>query len=313
MSKPVFCHPNAIVESQSIGDGTRVWAFAHILPGAQVGSDGNICDHVFIENDVVLGDRVTVKSGVQLWDGLRAEDDVFVGPNASFVNDPLPRSKHQPDRFLVTTLRKGCSVGAGATVLGGVTVGAGAMVGAGAVVTRDVPPFAVVTGNPARIRGYVGANRTQAEGISEVEAPALPVSKVSGVRSIDLHSVDDLRGRLSVGEVGVQLPFLPQRVFFVYEVPTKDVRGEHAHRSVEQVLICVAGALSVVVDDGKARAEYRLDSPERALYIPAMVWAGQYAYSHDAVLMVLASGAYDAAEYIRDYDEFQKLVNSSNS
>ena len=293
------------METDQIGAGSRVWAFAHILPGARVGSDANICDHVFVEGDVALGDRVTVKSGVQLWDGMRVEDDVFIGPNASFANDAFPRSKRHPERYLTTTLGRGCSIGAGATVLGGLTIGAEAMVGAGAVVTRDVPPFAIVTGNPARIRGYVGADR-----VSETAPHAAATARESetGARLIDLHSVVDLRGRLTVGEVGPQLPFEPQRIFFVDEVPTAEVRGEHAHRTLEQVLICVRGELSVVVDDGRQRSEYRLDDMRQALYIPPRVWGIQYAYSHDAVLLVLASDAYDPDEYIRTYDEFRQIV-----
>jgi acetyltransferase-like isoleucine patch superfamily enzyme len=150
-----FKHNSALVESESIGANSRVWAFAHILPGARIGSECNICDHVFIENDVVVGDRVTVKCGVQLWDGLRVEDDVFIGPNATFTNDIFPRSKQYPKDFLKTILRKGCSIGANATVLCGIEIGEFAMVGAGAVVTKSVPPRAIVYGNPAIIHGYV--------------------------------------------------------------------------------------------------------------------------------------------------------------
>src|SRR4029077_9346243 len=102
-----FVHPNAICETTSIGAGTRIWAFAHVLPGAKIGRDCNICDHTFIENDVIVGDRVTIKCGVQLWDGLRVEDDVFIGPNATFTNDAFPRSKQQPPRFLPTVVKKG--------------------------------------------------------------------------------------------------------------------------------------------------------------------------------------------------------------
>ena len=146
-----FQHSAAIVESQTIGNGTRVWAFAHILPRAVVGDDCNICDHVFIENDVVVGDRVTVKCGVQLWDGVRLENDVFVGPNATFINDVFPRSKRYPEKFRQTVVREGASIGANATIMAGLTIGRNAMVGAGAVVTHDVPPNAIVSGNPARI------------------------------------------------------------------------------------------------------------------------------------------------------------------
>jgi UDP-GlcNAc3NAcA epimerase len=150
-----FRHPQALVEpGVQIGERTKVWAFTHILPGAKIGADCNICDHVFIENDVLVGKRVTIKCGVQLWDGLRVEDDVFIGPNATFTNDIFPRSKQYPEKFLLTHIRAGASVGANATILAGVTIGEKAMVGAGAVVTKDVPAFAIVVGNPARIIRY---------------------------------------------------------------------------------------------------------------------------------------------------------------
>src|SRR5678816_3436222 len=129
-----FVHPRALCESTNIGEKTRIWAFAHVLPGARIGGDCNICDHVFIENDVVIGDRVTIKSGVQLWDGIELEDDVFVGPNATFTNDPFPRSKHVPTAFSRTLVKRGASIGANATILPGLTIGSHAMVGAGAVV-----------------------------------------------------------------------------------------------------------------------------------------------------------------------------------
>jgi UDP-2-acetamido-3-amino-2,3-dideoxy-glucuronate N-acetyltransferase len=144
-----YKHPQALVESQDIGAHTRIWAFAHILPGARIGADCNICDHVFIENDVVIGNRVTIKCGVQLWDGLRIEDDVFIGPNATFTNDPFPRSRQDFD-LLRTTVKKGATVGANATVLPGITIGEQSFIGAGAVVTKDVPRKVLVVGNPAR-------------------------------------------------------------------------------------------------------------------------------------------------------------------
>lgn len=145
-------HDRAIVEpGATIGPRTRVWANVHVLPGAQIGADCNLCDGIFIEDDVVVGDRVTVKCGVQLWDGVRLEDDVFVGPNATFTNDAFPRSGQQPDVYPQTVVRAGASIGGNATILPGLTIGAGAMVGAGSVVTKDVPDGAVVVGNPARI------------------------------------------------------------------------------------------------------------------------------------------------------------------
>ncbi|HEY7514581.1 MAG TPA: acyltransferase, partial [Vicinamibacteria bacterium] len=159
MSDDAFVHSTALVEPGAVlGSGTRVWAFAHVLPGAVVGRDCNICDNVFIEGDVRIGDRVTVKPGVQLWLGVTLEDDVFVGPNATFTNDLFPRSKDYPPERPRTVVRRCASIGANATILAGTVVGGNAMVGAGAVVTRDVPPNAIVAGNPARIIGYVDSH-----------------------------------------------------------------------------------------------------------------------------------------------------------
>ena len=154
MSHGVYVHSLGLCESQHVGEGTRIWAFAHVLPGAVIGRHVNICDHCFVENDVVLGDEVTVKCHVALWDGLRVEGNVFIGPSAVFANDKHPRSRrHVPP--LRTFLRGGCSIGAGAVILPGVEVGPHAMVAAGAVVTRNVPSFALVVGNPATVRGLV--------------------------------------------------------------------------------------------------------------------------------------------------------------
>ena len=151
MSDDAYIHPYALVEDGvKLGDDTRVWAFVHILPGAVIGGECNICDHVFIEGDVVIGDRVTIKCGVQIWDGLRIESDVFIGPNATFTNDPYPRSK-QEFELLHTLVKEGATIGANATILPGITIGEKAMVGAGAVVTKDVPARTLVLGNPARV------------------------------------------------------------------------------------------------------------------------------------------------------------------
>ena len=147
-----FVHPLADVQTKNIGQGTRLWQFVVVLPGARIGSDGNICSHCFVENDVIIGDRVTIKNGVQLWDGLRIADDVFVGPNVTFTNDRYPRSQNLDVKLLRTAVEKGASIGAGAVICPGVTIGAGAMVAAGAVVTRDVSARTMVVGNPATVR-----------------------------------------------------------------------------------------------------------------------------------------------------------------
>jgi UDP-2-acetamido-3-amino-2,3-dideoxy-glucuronate N-acetyltransferase len=143
-------HPLADVQSTQIGIGTNIWQFAVVLAGARIGTDCNINCHTFIENDVQIGNRVTVKSGVYIWDGLRIADDVFIGPNVTFTNDKYPRSKKYPATFQQTNIEAGASLGANATILGGITIGTKSMVGAGSVVTKNVAPYTLVVGNPAR-------------------------------------------------------------------------------------------------------------------------------------------------------------------
>lgn len=150
----IFIHPLADVADSQIAQGTRIWQFAVVLKGAKIGADCNICAQTLIEGDVVMGDRVTVKSGVQIWAGSVIGDDVFIGPNATFSNDLCPRSKQYPTKFNGVTIHNGASIGANATLLPGITIGERAMVGAGAVVTKDVPALAVVVGNPAKIVRY---------------------------------------------------------------------------------------------------------------------------------------------------------------
>lgn len=153
MSGGAFIHALADVQTDAIGTGSRIWQFCVVLAGARIGEDCNVNAQCLIEGDVVLGNRVTVKSGVQLWNGLRVEDDVFIGPNVTFANDKYPRSRRPPPVFASTVLRRGASIGANATILCGVEIGEGAMIGAGSVVTRDVPAGELWVGNPARCRG----------------------------------------------------------------------------------------------------------------------------------------------------------------
>lgn len=306
----ILIHPQALVESTRIGESTRIWAFAHILPGATIGRDCNICDHVFIENDVIVGDRVTIKCGVQLWDGLRIADDVFIGPNVTFSNDKYPQSKRYQPEVLQTHVGRGASIGGGATILPGLRIGARAMVGAGAVVTHDVPPKAVVSGNPARIIGYIDTLRQGGPAPAESRSTGeVTETSVPGVAVHRLLLVEDLRGSLSVGEFTRQIPFVPKRYFIVFDVPGKEVRGEHAHRRCHQFLVCLRGSVSVVVDNGTTSEEVTLGGPNRGIYIPPMIWAVQYKYSSDALLLVFASDPYDPDDYIRDYEEFLAELN----
>ncbi|MYN15036.1 isomerase [Pusillimonas sp. TS35] len=309
-SKKYFTHEHALCESTNVGAGTRVWAFAHVLPNAKIGEDCNICDHVFVENDVILGDRVTVKCGVQIWDGVRIEDDVFIGPNVTFTNDLFPRSKKYPDKFANTIVRKGASLGANATLLPGITIGQDAMIGAGAVVTRSVPPNAIVVGNPAKIVGYVdAADLDPIHPINEnTAAPSVSSTSVPGVTLHTFRTVPDMRGSLSAGEFQRDIPFSPLRYFLVFDVPTAEVRGEHAHRECHQFLIAVKGSVRVVADNGNVRQEFVLNKNNIGLYLPPMVWGIQYHYSPDAVLLVFASHHYDPDDYIRDYSKYIELV-----
>ncbi len=307
----LFIHALADVQSSEIGQGSRIWQFVVVLPGARIGRDCNVCSHCFIENDVVLGDRVTVKSGVQLWDGLRVGDDVFIGPNASFANDRFPRSRQKPERFLTTTLCEGASIGAGAVVLPGLQIGRNAMVAAGAVVTRSVPPNAIVVGNPAKIVGYVDAATREPENQSRTPHAGTIETRVKGVTLHHLAQVADIRGRLTVGEFERTIPFAAKRYFMVFDVPSVETRGEHAHRLCHQFLICVRGSCAVVADDGTNRQEFTLDSASVGIHLPPMVWGTQYKYSPDAVLLVFASHYYDSGDYVRDYTEFRNLVGAA--
>ncbi|MEG1113292.1 MAG: acyltransferase [Hafnia sp.] len=148
-------HSLSDVKATAIGNNTRIWQYSVIFENAKLGENCNICAHTLIESDVIIGNNVTVKSGVYIWDGTRIEDNVFLGPNATLTNDPMPRSKKYPEKFSGITLKKGCSIGANATILPGITIGENAMVGAGAVVTKDVPANTVVAGNPAKIIRYL--------------------------------------------------------------------------------------------------------------------------------------------------------------
>ncbi|TDS13690.1 acyltransferase [Sphingobacterium paludis] len=148
-------HPTSDVQSSNIGEGTCVWQYSVILQGAIIGSNCNINFNVFIENDVIIGNNVTIKSGVQIWDGVTIEDDAFLGPNVTFTNDLVPRSKQYPESFERTVVKKGASIGANSTIVAGNTIGQYAFLGAGSVVTKSIPDFHVYYGNPAKHRGYI--------------------------------------------------------------------------------------------------------------------------------------------------------------
>ena len=301
-----YIHPQALVETGDVGQGTRVWAFAHLLPGSVVGRDCNICDGVFIEGGAVVGDRVTVKCGVQLWTGVTLEDDAFIGPNATFTNDPFPRSRQHPRSYARTVVRKGASIGANATILPGITIGERAMIGAGAVVTHDVPAGAVVVGNPGRV-----VKNLDDVAIRPRDDEQAPARGLAGVRVVDIPEIRDERGSLTFGQFDSHVPFVPHRYFTIMDVPAGTRRGGHAHRTVEQFIVALRGRVVVSLDDGDATRQVVLDSPRRALYIPPLVWNDLSELSPEGVILGLASEAYNEREYIRDRATFDRETRSA--
>jgi acetyltransferase-like isoleucine patch superfamily enzyme/dTDP-4-dehydrorhamnose 3,5-epimerase-like enzyme len=264
------------------------------------GADCRVGRYSVIEPEVVIGDRVVIGAASQLLEGTRVHNDVRIHSNAVIGDsgDGAPVGR--------TTLQDAVAVGAGAVVQRGVTVGRHARVCALSVVRDDVPAHAVVRGNPALIVGYATEAQTAAP-VSTATSWGPRESAVDGVRVIALTRADDLRGSMVASEFG-ELPFLPKRLFTVFGVPNARIRGSHAHRVCAQLLVCVAGSLSCIVDDAKHREEIVLDSPDFGLYVPPMVWGTQYNHSPDTVLVVLASHNYEPSDYIRDYDEFLAVV-----
>jgi acetyltransferase-like isoleucine patch superfamily enzyme len=148
-------HPLSDVQTKQIGIGTEIWQFVVILEGAKIGANCNINSHCFIENDVIIGDNVTIKCGVNIWDGIRLENNVFIGPAVTFINDKFPRSKRYPEAYLGAYVEEGASIGANATIMANIRIGKYSMIGAGSVVTRNIPNNTIWIGNPARMRGYI--------------------------------------------------------------------------------------------------------------------------------------------------------------
>lgn len=317
MTDSMFVHSSAQVHSKQLGRNSTVAQFCVICEQAKIGQDVSIGSHCFIDDNVVVGDRVTIRSGVQLWAGVLIGNDVMIGSNVSFATASPSSPNLASSEFLHTSLEDGVSIGGGATLSAGITIGKGALVAPGAVVTKSVPAYTIVKGNPARVDGYV--NRlSQAEGDQVVSAKNVPirgdqteVSLGAGAAIVKrLKFVEDMRGNLSVGEFPSDIPFKPKRYFLVFDVPNQEVRGAHAHKECEQFLICVKGSVNVMVDDGNVRSEVVLDSPDLGVYIPPLVWGTQYRYSDDAVLLVFASHSYDDFDYIRNYRDFQAITKS---
>lgn len=272
----------ALCEARRIGKGSRVLAFARIGPEVEIGSDCVVGAHTVLEGEVTLADAVQVQAGARLIGPVSVGPGAAIGVNAVVAgNDP-------------------------ATGAPWIVIGRGAVVKPGSVVSESVPANAVVSGNPATIVAYVDSGHEAT--VREVVLPPSAGAEMTetGVRGVTIHALTnarDLRGSLTAAEFS-ELPFVPRRLFTVYDVPSESVRGSHAHRQCSQFLVCLAGTVSCLVDDGSAREEIRLANSEIGLHIPPMIWGTQWKYTRDAVLLVLASHPYDPDDYIRDYEEF---------
>ena len=283
---------------------TQLDRFSVVDPSARIGNGTRIGPHVFVDALVAIGEHCTIDSGAHIGRGTAIDNRVHIGANVAFA--VAPGGAQTP-----AAVRSDVWIGANASIGAGVTIGTKALVRPGSAVTRSVPPGAIVEGNPATIVGYVDTTE------GPISALALPRSNTAAtlqetpVKGVTVHHfpvIPDLRGNLTVGEFDRQVPFKPLRYFIVFGVPSREIRGEHAHRECHQFLICLRGSCAVVADDGRYKVEVGLDSPDRGLYLPPMIWGIQYKYSSDAMLMVFASHYYDSADYIRDYAQFQQHI-----
>lgn len=280
---------------------------AVISPSSIVGPGCEIADAAVIGAGVELGSRVRVGAGCVLQGPCRIGDDSALGAGSILAPPP------GVDTLVVEA---GVQIGAGALVPCAVTIARGARIEPGTLIQRAVPPYAIVSGNPAQIVGYVETAGAVAPRAAEPHAAQRSGTRPTSVAGVVLHrfpKILDLRGNLSVGEFERTLPFTPKRYFLVFGVPNAEIRGEHAHRTCKQFLICTHGSCSVVADDGVNREEMVLDDPSIGVYLPPLTWGIQYKYSTDAVLLVFASEYYDSAEYIRDYSEFIQLTGKGSA
>lgn len=278
-------HSTAVIEPGAhVGIGTILGCFVQVCSNSSIGVDSVIEGLTIIPSNVCIGDRVQVGHGV-----------CFVTPTSDAGRIEVAQE---------------VIIGAQSIIHQGVSIGSHAVVAPGAVVQRSIPSMAIVEGSPARIVGYVGAQHQETV-IGEPANDRIQTSHVRGVKLHNLPRVVDIRGNLTVGEFDRSIPFVAKRYFMVFDVPSVETRGEHAHRECHQFLICVRGSCALVADDGTNRQEFFLNRPDLGIHLPPMVWGIQYKYSADAVLLVFASHYYDGADYVRNYAEFRQLVGAT--
>ncbi len=288
----------------------------HIDPSASLGTrvkieaGVNIGPKCVLDGDTNIGARTTLLGGVILAHDTEIGSDCHVEANVSTTSimvGSIPGS---------TTIVVGphSHIGAGAVLMTGVKIGRGAWVEAGSVVGRDVPAHSIVRGNPGTVVGFRGGSTRSASDMfgTNVDAKAFGIADcaVAGVKIYRFPRIADSRGSLTFGEFGRNIPFTPKRYFLVFNVPQNELRGGHAHATCQELIFCIGGSVAVVVDDGRIREEFVLDSPDLGLFLPGRVWGVQYKYSPSAVLAVLASEYYDPKDYIHSYEDFVSGVGS---
>ena len=285
----------------------------NIHPSSRVDETVKVDLEAQIGPNCYLHGCITVEAGAVLKGGITLIGDIIVGHHSIIepgvcIASPMPGNLQESTHV---QLGHHVHIGAGTVLVSGVSIGHNAWVEPGTLVARNIPAHAIVGGNPATIRGYMDDPTCHGYVASELvprsDKIGTHASLVQGVTVHHFARIRDLRGDLSIGEFERNVPFLPKRYFIVYDVPSTETRGEHAHKQCHQFLVCVAGSVSVVVDDGTRREEVLLDRPSIGLYIPAGIWGIQYKYSSNGTLLVFASEYYDASDYIRNYDEFLKF------
>jgi UDP-2-acetamido-3-amino-2,3-dideoxy-glucuronate N-acetyltransferase len=300
----------SMVLSRRVGQRPSIGAYSHVGAEAVLGDDVLVAQMVLIDGDVTLGNGVRVECGARLYGPLSVQSEVTIGCNACFTRDLPHGGRLPPSAETRTSVRRGALIEANATVMAGVNIGEHARVCAGAVVKQDVPAFAIVAGNPSRIVGYVDALPTPGRGFDAVPGALQPPVRVRGAGLVSIPQVVDMRGVTCFAETEKHLPFVARRFFFVSDVPGREVRGEHAHKTLHEFLVCLRGSVSVMLDDGHVRDEIRLDEPTLGLHVPPQVWRVVYKFSHDALMLSLCSHVYDPDDYIRDYSDFLSFVGA---
>ena len=285
--------------------GSAIALTASIHPSAHIGLFSSI------ENNVKIGLNAHISNGVSICQGTVIGDRVYIGANTTFTS-PIRKQKITGNNQSIDCIQveNDCLIGAAVTILPGIILGKFSQIESGSVVTRSVPPYAIVSGSPAKIVGYAGNEARHPKYPEKLnDSSAVEIKVLGKIYTLDFFP--DLRGNLFVAEFQNQIPFTPKRFFMISDVPNSKIRGEHAHLECKQFLICVRGSCLVSLDNNKMQDEVLLNRPNIGLYIPPMIWASQLMYSDDAILLVFASDHYDNSDYIRNYEDFKKIVDSN--